>query len=99
MEIKWILIPLFAQVLLTFFVGIVMRLRREKAVKEGAEILKEISVRIDKPNNSKIENFKDDYRYTTDGQALAFQIQYHRKHIVVPKSQSKVLEELHVVIG
>ena len=37
MEIKWILIPLFAQVLLTFYVGIVMRLRREKAVKEGTD--------------------------------------------------------------
>ena len=31
------LIPLFAQVLLTFYVGIVMRIRREKAVKEGAD--------------------------------------------------------------
>ena len=37
MEIQWILIPLFAQVLLTFYVGIVMRLRREKAVKEGTD--------------------------------------------------------------
>jgi hypothetical protein len=37
MEIKWILVPLFAQVLLTFYVGIVMRLRREKAVKGGTD--------------------------------------------------------------
>jgi hypothetical protein len=29
------LLPLFGQVLLTFYVGIVARLRREKAVKEG----------------------------------------------------------------
>ena len=37
MEIKWMLLPLFAQVILTFYVGMVMRLRREKAVKEGAD--------------------------------------------------------------
>ena len=29
------LLPLFGQVLLTFYVGVVARLRREKAVKEG----------------------------------------------------------------
>ena len=28
--------------------------------------------------NSNLENTKDDYSYLADGQALAFQIQYHR---------------------
>ena len=32
--------------------------------------------------NSKLENTKDDYSYLADGQALAFQIQYHRWMII-----------------
>lgn len=35
MDREMMLLPLFGQVLLTFYVGVVARLRREKAVKEG----------------------------------------------------------------
>ena len=52
-----------------------------KVLDKASELIYEAIFNIEnsnQQNNSKIENLKDDYRYTTDGQALAFQIQYHR---------------------
>ena len=52
-----------------------------KVLDNASELIYEAIFNIensDQQNNLHSENFKDDYRYTTDGQALAFQIQYHR---------------------
>ena len=52
-----------------------------KVLDNASELIYEAIFNIEnsnQQNNLQTENFKDDYRYTTDGQALAFQIQYHR---------------------
>ena len=52
-----------------------------KVLDNASELIYEAIFNIENSNQQNIfqtENFKDNYRYTTDGQALAFQIQYHR---------------------
>ena len=53
-------------------------------LNSASELIYEAIFNIENSNqqNSNLENTKDDYSYLADGQALAFQIQYHRWMII-----------------
>jgi len=71
-----------------YLISLAVAFKKSAPKNLGSEVLDDASELIyeaifniensDHQNNLQTENFKDDYRYTTDGQALAFQIQYHR---------------------
>ena len=54
------------------------------ALDSASELIYEAIFNIENSDqqNSNLENTKDDYSYLADGQALAFQIQYHRWMII-----------------